>query len=129
MFTKPAGVWDWTVISAPGPIAGGHLRGPHRESTMAPALLLLLTKGPLQWGFPGAVVKNPPTNAGDAGDAGDVGLIPESGRSSGVGNSIIVLQYSCLGNPMDRGAWWATWGLKESDMTEQLSTAPTDPHG
>ena len=46
------------------------------------------------------VVKNLPANAGD------VGLIPGSGRSPGEGNGI-PLQYSCLGNPMDRGAWWA----------------------
>ena len=39
--------------------------------------------------------------------AGDVGLIPGSVRSPGEGNSN-TLQYSCLGNPMDRGAWWAT---------------------
>ena len=52
-------------------------------------------------GFPGgSVVKNPPANAGDAGS------IPGSGRSPGVGNGN-PLQYSCLGNPMDRGAWWA----------------------
>ena len=52
--------------------------------------------------FPsGIVVKNPPTNAGDARDAG---LIPGSGRSPGVGNGT-PLQYSCLENPMDRGAW------------------------
>ena len=38
---------------------------------------------------------------------GDPGLIPGSGRSSGVGNGN-PLQYSCLGNPMDRGAWWPT---------------------
>ena len=37
----------------------------------------------------------------------DLGLIPGSGRSPGEGNSN-PLQYSCLGNPMDRGAWWAT---------------------
>ena len=42
-----------------------------------------------------------------AGDTGDVGLIPESERSPGGGNSN-PLQYSYLGNPMDRGAWWAT---------------------
>ena len=49
-------------------------------------------------GFPsGSVVKNPPANAGDAGS------IPESGRSPGEGNSNS-LQYSCLGNPIDRGA-------------------------
>ena len=42
-----------------------------------------------------------------AGDAGDMGLIPGAGRSPGGGNSN-PLQYSCLGNPMDRGAWQAT---------------------
>ena len=47
------------------------------------------------------MVKNPLASAGDAGS------IPESGRSPGEenGNS---LQYYCLDNPMDRGAWWAT---------------------
>ena len=40
-------------------------------------------------------------------NAGDKGLIPESGRSPGEGNGS-PLQYSCLGNPMDRGTWWAT---------------------
>ena len=48
------------------------------------------------------VVRNPPANAGGIRD---VGLIPVSGRSSGVGNSN-PLQYFCLENPMDRGAWW-----------------------
>ena len=48
----------------------------------------------------GSVVKNLPANAGDAGD---MGSIPESGRSPGVGNGK-PLQYSCLENPMDRGA-------------------------
>ena len=50
------------------------------------------------------VVKNPPANAGDSGN---VGLIPGSGRFPGEGNDN-PLQYSCLGNPMDRGAWRAT---------------------
>ena len=50
-------------------------------------------------GSPGcSVVKNPPANAGD------LGLILGSGRSPGEGNGN-PLQYSCLGNPMDRGAW------------------------
>ena len=40
-------------------------------------------------------------------DAGDSGSIPGLGRSSGEGNGY-PLQYSCLENPMDRGAWWAT---------------------
>ena len=53
-------------------------------------------------GFPsGAVVENPPTNAGD------MGSIPGSGRSPGEGNGNS-FQYSCLGNPRDRGAWQAT---------------------
>ena len=39
--------------------------------------------------------------------AGDLGLIPRSGRSPGEGNGYS-LQYSCLENSMDRGAWWAT---------------------
>ena len=50
------------------------------------------------------MVKNLPANAGDTRD---VGLIPESGRSPGGGNGN-PLQHSCLGNSMDRGAWWAT---------------------
>ena len=53
-------------------------------------------------GFPGSsVVDNPPANAGD------MGLIPGLGRSSGEGNGN-PLQYSCLGNPGDRGTWQAT---------------------
>ena len=50
------------------------------------------------------VVKNPAINAGNAGDAGDGGSIPGSGRSPGEGNGN-PLQYSCLENSMDRGAW------------------------
>ena len=52
----------------------------------------------------GSVVKNPPANAGDARDAGS---ILGSGRSSGRGHGSL-LQCSCLGNPMGRGAWQAT---------------------
>ena len=46
----------------------------------------------------------------------DVGLFPGSGRSPGAGNSNL-LQYSCLGNSMDREVWWAMGG-KELEMTE-----------
>ena len=60
------------------------------------------------------VVKNPPASAGDVRDAGSV---PGFGRSSGGGHGN-PLQYSCLENPMDRGAWQATaHGVAESDMT------------
>ena len=56
-------------------------------------------------GFPGgAVVKNPPANAGDIRGAD---LIPGSERSPGVGNCNPI-QYSCLENSMDRGTWGAT---------------------
>ena len=66
-------------------------------------------------GFPGgSAIKNPPANAED------VGSIPGSWRSPGEGNGN-PLQYSCLGNPMDRGTWLApVHGVaKESVMTQQ----------
>ena len=71
-------------------------------------------------GFPGdTLVKNPPASTGDARDADS---ISESGRSSGEGNGD-PLQYSCLGNPIDRGAWWAiVRGIAELDTTEQPGT-------
>ena len=50
------------------------------------------------------VVRNLPANAGDIRD---MGSIPGSGRSPGGGHGN-PLQYSCLENPMDRGAWWVT---------------------
>ena len=58
-----------------------------------------------------SVVKKPPANAGNAG------LIPRSGRFPGGGNGN-PLQYSCLGNPMDRGTWQTTFHgvTKESDL-------------
>ena len=58
-------------------------------------------------------------------NAGDLGLIPGSGRSPGEGN-VYPLRYSCLENPMDRGAWW-TIAHKESDMTELLTLAFVKP--
>ena len=74
-------------------------------------------------GFPGgSVVKNTPANEGDTGS------IPGSGRSPGEGDGN-PLQYSCLGNPMDRGAWpgrlQSTGSQKESDLTERLKHACT----
>ena len=65
-------------------------------------------------GFPGgSVVKNMPASAGDTRD---VGLIPGLGRSPGEGNGNL-LQYSCLKDPIDRGALWTiVHGV--ADMTE-----------
>ena len=55
--------------------------------------------------FPGGASAN-------AGDIRHVGSIPVSGRSSGEGNGN-PLQYSCLKNPLDRGAWWAAKNLTQ----------------
>ena len=73
------------------------------------------------WGFPAdLVVENPPANAGNIGY---MSSIPGSGRSPGRGNGN-PLQYSCLKNTTDRGAWQATVheAAKESDLTERLNT-------
>ena len=64
------------------------------------------------------VVKNSPANAGVVRD---LGSIPGSRRSPGGGHGN-PLQYSCLEDPMDRGAWRSPWGPPESDRTERLST-------
>ena len=67
------------------------------------------------------MVNNLPTNTGD------VGSIPRSGRSLVEGNGN-PLQYFCLGNPMDRGAWWAPvhGGRKELGMTKRLTLSLSD---
>ena len=63
-------------------------------------------------------VKSPPASEGDSRDGG---FILGLGRSPGVGNDN-PLEYSCLENPMDRGAWWATvQGVAELDRTAWLS--------
>ena len=56
-------------------------------------------------------------------DARDEGSMSGLGRSPGGGNGN-PLQYSCLGNPVDRGAWWGTvhWVADELDTIEQLNT-------
>ena len=68
------------------------------------------------------MVKNPPANAGDLRD---LGSIPGSGRFPGGGHGN-PFQYSCLENPMDRGARWATVHGVAKDRTAlmQLSTGP-----
>ena len=69
-------------------------------------------------GFPGSTDGKESTCIG-----GDLGSIPGLGRSPGKGNGN-ALQYSCLENAMDRGAWWATVHGTAKHMTEQLSTHP-----
>ena len=68
------------------------------------------------------VVKNP----ANAADVRDTSSIPEPGRSPGGGHGN-PLQYSCLENPMDRGAWWATvhWVGESQIQLKQLSTHAT----
>ena len=58
----------------------------------------------------GSLAKNPPAKAGY------LDSMPGSGRSRGEGNGNL-LQYSCLGNPLDRGAWQAVHGVTELDRT------------
>jgi len=70
-------------------------------------------------GFPGvSEVKNP------SAIAGDTGSILGSGRSPGEGNGS-VLQDSCLGNPVNRGAWWAT----VHGFTKELDSTVTKQRG
>ena len=66
------------------------------------------------------MVKNLPANAGDIRDVSSI-LEDPPGRSPGEGNGY-PLQYSCLENHMDRGAWWATvHGVTKLNQTEQLT--------
>ena len=68
------------------------------------------------------VVKNPPANAGDIRE---VGSIPGLGRSPGGGNGN-PLPYSCLGNPMDRGAWQAAAHRVTKNWTQPSNVALMD---
>ena len=76
-------------------------------------------KSKVKVGFPGgSMVMNPPANAGDTGS------IPGLRRSPGVGNGNS-LQYSCLGNSMDREAWWATVHGMAKNQTQLSKWAHT----
>ena len=65
--------------------------------------------------FGASAVKNSPANAGDTGSIPGLGRSPDEGN----GNP---LQYSCLGNPMDRGAWWAIVHGVAKDIRHNLVT-------
>ena len=69
----------------------------------------------------GSVVRNPPANAEDAGS------IPGLGRSPGKGNANPI-QYSCLGNPVEKGAWWATVHGVTKSQSRLSDWSPTMCH-
>ena len=97
--------------------AGEHVSGTGRKTgnrRLAEPHLPTFATSDLRASLIAQSVKNPPANAGDIRDPSS---IPGSGSSPGGGNSN-PLQYSCLENPMDRGAWRATvHGVVKSDMT------------
>ena len=106
--TTHSSVLTWRIpgTAEPGglPSMGSHRVG-HDWSDLAAAALMLR-------GFPGGLDSKEPTC--DAGHIRDASSIPGSGRSPGEENSN-PLQYSCLENPMDRGAWQATiYGVTKS---------------
>ena len=70
-------------------------------------------------GFPGGTSDNTPANAGDVRN---VGSISGSGRSLEEGMATHPLQYSCLENPMDREAWWATVYAVSNSQTRLEAT-------
>ena len=102
--------WQPTPVFLPGESQG-------RGAWWAAVYGVAQSRTRLKWlnSSSGSVVKNPPANAGDAEVAG---LVSQSGRSLGEGNGN-PLQFSCLGNPMDRGAWvdYSPWAHKELNMT------------
>ena len=104
MMVQVMGSSWWSFAGSPTTyllLCGQFLTG-HQPDTSSTGLFICLR---LPGGFPGgSVVKNLPPNAGDTVDAGS---IPGSGRSLEGGNGN-PLQYSCLGNPMERGVWRAT---------------------
>ena len=92
----------------------GELLRLRRKPGSRKALTTLRYKGKIQEKTLGSMVKKLPTNTVATGD---MDLIPALERSPGEGNCNL-LRYSCLGNPMDRGAWWATAHRETKDMTE-----------
>ena len=118
LITRAPSAFCHILEPAPQGMAGAGLTwDPQDYKALMGELSIYPTLTP-SWGFPsGSVEKNSPANARDAS------LIPGSGRSLGGGNGN-PLQYSCLGNFMDRETWEATvHGTTELDRTERLSTS------
>ena len=99
----------WSGLPCPSP---GDLPDPGIEPVSPVAPALQADSLPLPLWLSGK------ESACNAGATGDTGSIPGSGRSPGEGHGN-PLQYSCLENPMDRGAWWTTFHrVAKSWMTE-----------
>ena len=97
---------------------GHEIQPAHNLQSCALFMMLYILEGIYSF-LGGAVVKNPP---GNAGDAGDLGSISGSRRSLGGGNGTPLL-YSCWEDPVNRGAWWATvHGVAESDINKHALT-------
>ena len=96
------------------------------DTSIEDSILFYFNKVVIQinWGFPGGIgVKNLPANVGDTED---VSSIARSGRSPGVGNGN-PLQYSCLENSTDRGAWRTTvHGVRLSTHTQTYPATTTN---
>ena len=96
LYVVVAGPREARVQSPAMPRGGAHADGIHYVRWLE------IRTGNVSWGFPGgSLVKNPPSNAGD------IDSIPGLGRSPGEEDGT-PLEYSCLENPMDRGAWCVT---------------------
>ena len=113
---------DWTPLVAPPTVLGRQEAGKHVSRVgrktgnrrLAEPHLSTFATSDLRASLIAQSVKNPPANAGDIRDPSS---ISGSGSSPGGGNSN-PFWYSCLENPMDRGAWWATvHGVVKSDTT------------
>ena len=112
--------WHWILLKESTAficrVPGEWAAGIQKTQTLRQLSVKSFEGQSLRWeGFPGSSAGN-----GSSCNAGDLGSIPGLGRSPGEGN-VYLLQYSCLENSMDRGAWCATyspWGHKELDTTQ-----------
>ena len=105
-------ILEWVAISGDLPSPGTESGSPALQEGSLPLSHLAPRASQVA-----LAVKNLPANTGNIRDF-NLGLIPRSGRSPGGGHGN-PLRYSCLENPVDRGAWWATGYrvAKEVDMT------------